>query len=478
MGITKLLHIKERKTGNPSAGLINSIYYIMNPEKTQNQRLVGGNCGRDEELIYAKFKETKSLYGKSTGRQAYHFVISFPPEENVSTTTCMNVISDFVDEYLKNEYDVVFTVHDDQEHMHGHILFNSVNSINGKKYRYEDGDWEKYIQPITDRIAKKYGLNELEFIKKDEEPDIDWKNKIRSDISECIKAANNYEDFKERMHTEYNYTIREGYSKIYGVYLSYKPNGKRKSIRSYRLPKDCQPYDIARRIELRNSPVKVIPIVKKYYYSNAFYRKKVCSYLKWDKMSIYQKANALKVYKAAKLYHRNNGNKDWENERIIKGINQTMKKYKFMMINNIKTAEDLILLKQEYRLQLKEINGKIRKCKRKYKDFTLGEPSLFELYDEVVTLKEKEKLTSEEVIKLQDMDELVEVNYVGEVYQEYQNELQDLYYRKEKIKDYMKLIGGISSEMPYFKKQEAAQRKEKEENSEEDKKSKLSLLKR
>ena len=87
MGITKLLHIKERKTGNAARGLLNAIYYILNPEKTQNKRLVGGNCGRDEEMIYQKFIDTKSAYGKLDGRQGYHFVISFPPEENVSTTT-------------------------------------------------------------------------------------------------------------------------------------------------------------------------------------------------------------------------------------------------------------------------------------------------------------------------------------------------------------------------------------------------------
>lgn len=47
--------------------------------------------------------------------------------------------------------------------MHGHIVFNSVNRMSGYKYRYENGDWEKYIQPITNKICEKYGLPPLEF---------------------------------------------------------------------------------------------------------------------------------------------------------------------------------------------------------------------------------------------------------------------------------------------------------------------------
>ena len=30
--------------------------------------------------------------------------------------------------------------------------------VDGKKYRYEKGDWAKYIQPITNKLCQEYGL--------------------------------------------------------------------------------------------------------------------------------------------------------------------------------------------------------------------------------------------------------------------------------------------------------------------------------
>ena len=75
------------------------------------------------------------------------------------------MINDFCEEYLGEDYDYVFSIHTDQKHMHGHIVFNSVNRMSGYKYRYEKKDWEKYIQPLTDRICEKYGLPPLAYDK-------------------------------------------------------------------------------------------------------------------------------------------------------------------------------------------------------------------------------------------------------------------------------------------------------------------------
>ena len=43
--------------------------------------------------------------------------------------------------------------------VHSHIVFNSVSFVDGKKYRYEKGDWAKYIQPITNKLCQEYGLS-------------------------------------------------------------------------------------------------------------------------------------------------------------------------------------------------------------------------------------------------------------------------------------------------------------------------------
>ena len=51
MAITKLSHVKERKSGNPNAGLYNCIDYILNPDKTE-ERYIGGNAGSTTQEVY------------------------------------------------------------------------------------------------------------------------------------------------------------------------------------------------------------------------------------------------------------------------------------------------------------------------------------------------------------------------------------------------------------------------------------------
>ena len=87
-----------------------------------------------------------------------------------------------------------------------------------------------YIQPITDRIAERYGLSRLEFVR-EEEPR-DWKQIMNEDIAVCIRKSDSYEEFLKRLQQEHGYEVREGISKKNGYYLALKPPGKRKAIRS------------------------------------------------------------------------------------------------------------------------------------------------------------------------------------------------------------------------------------------------------
>ena len=161
MAITKLMNIKQGRRGG-SKHLNNSIRYIMNPKKTNDGELIGGNSGFTPQEVYQVMMDTKLDWDKLEGRQGYHFVISFQPGE-VNEEMAYQVIKEFCEEYLGDDFDYVFSIHNDQKHMHGHIVFNSVNRMSGYKYRYENGDWEKYIQPITNKICEKYGLPPLEF---------------------------------------------------------------------------------------------------------------------------------------------------------------------------------------------------------------------------------------------------------------------------------------------------------------------------
>ena len=158
MAITKINNIGGGKNG--ARHLVRAIKYIMNPAKTADGLWVGGNCGNTAEECYFSMMQTKEDWNKTDGRQGYHIVLSFPPGEG-DEKTIFAIAKEFCEEYLGNGYEYVFSVHNDQPHLHAHIVFNSVNRLTGVKYHYNNGDWEKFMQPVTDRICEKYGLSQL-----------------------------------------------------------------------------------------------------------------------------------------------------------------------------------------------------------------------------------------------------------------------------------------------------------------------------
>ena len=140
MAITKCLHMKQAKTGYPAKHLANGLRYIMNPEKTEHGRYVcGHNCIPEQAL--SQMVDTKRHFGKLDKRQGYHFILSFE-EDEVSEEEAFQVVGEFVTEFLGKDFEAVYAVHNDTDHIHGHIIFNSVRCTTGYKYDYKNGDWE------------------------------------------------------------------------------------------------------------------------------------------------------------------------------------------------------------------------------------------------------------------------------------------------------------------------------------------------
>ena len=157
MAISKILNMKDCGGHFHGKHLKRSLDYVMNPEKTQDGRLVGAiNCQVDS--AFEQMKATKRKFGKVDKRQGYHIILSFK-EDEVNPDMAFEITRRFVEEYLGKSYEAVYVVHDNTAHVHSHIVFNSVSFVDGKKYRYEKGDWAKYIQPITNKLCQEYGLS-------------------------------------------------------------------------------------------------------------------------------------------------------------------------------------------------------------------------------------------------------------------------------------------------------------------------------
>lgn len=124
MAISKILHMKDSGNSFHARHLKRALDYVMNPEKTQGGRLVGAiNCQAD--MAFEQMMDTKKQFGKTDKRQGYHIILSFK-EDEVEPDRAFKITQKFVAEYLGDAYEAVFVVHDNTDHVHSHIVFNSV----------------------------------------------------------------------------------------------------------------------------------------------------------------------------------------------------------------------------------------------------------------------------------------------------------------------------------------------------------------
>ena len=350
MAITKLLRLKECGHGNQSQHLKNNIKYILNPEKTQGGLNVGGNAGVTWEWAYDSMIENKQYWHKADGTQGFHYVISFPPELNVSMEQAHEVAQAFCEELLGEDYLYVYAIHDDKPHLHIHVTFDSVSRIDGMKFHSPRGDWEKRIQPITDKVCRKYGLPVLEFGLETSGTDykswmdnneartgmhslnqVSWNDVIRDDIDDAVAKSTTYEEFIQALE-EQHYQIRDG------KYLSLKPYGKQKAVRTRSLGEGYGKEAIIERISLetvKTSTYKVYGdsqairflFIKKRYGNPSFH------------MSSFQQ----QFYQRWRntCFIRRPGYKDaWKHKKDVMQLQQISDQLKYLLDNEISSPKE------------------------------------------------------------------------------------------------------------------------------------------
>ena len=135
-------------------------------------------------------------------------IISFSPEEKVTAEQAMYVLEHFAKDVLGDDYEVVYAVHTDREHMHGHLIWNSVSMTTGKKYNSPKSNWKNHLQPITNKYCDELGLSIMpaeysrnpKNISRDKwEREMSMKEIILRDAKMCAYAAGNVEHFKYLM---------------------------------------------------------------------------------------------------------------------------------------------------------------------------------------------------------------------------------------------------------------------------------------
>ena len=148
MAITKILARK--------GGLKGAINYVMNGDKTEEQLLVATHLCTQENAC-GDMLRTKKQHKQTDGVQYYHIVQSFKPGE-ITPELALEIAQAFVQEHLA-EYEAVIGVHTDREHVHSHIVFNSVRWDGKGKYHSNAKTYYSHIRAISDRLCKEHGLS-------------------------------------------------------------------------------------------------------------------------------------------------------------------------------------------------------------------------------------------------------------------------------------------------------------------------------
>lgn len=339
MAITKILYMKEGKYGDPGRHLKHAIKYILEPEKTGEQLYIGSvNC--QIPFAYEQMKATKVQFGKTGKRQGYHIIISFE-EGEIDAPTAYEVVGKFVEEYLKNEYEAVYAVHDNTDHIHGHIVFNSVSYLTGKKFRYEKGDWAKYMQPITNRLCEKYGLSTITIDGDEAEPFEEytewkdrrdgkfiWSDMIKKDIDSCILEADSFEEFIILLRNK-------GYEVKQNKYFAVKPPGLSRYRRCYRLGEEYSEERIRERIikedlkfyQETHTEARILKVLVPYH-------------LKRAKLSGMQRKYFAKLYRIGKLKQRPYS-QAYKYRDEIRKMHKIHKQYMFLCKYEIHSMEEL-----------------------------------------------------------------------------------------------------------------------------------------
>ena len=196
-------------------------------------------CSR--ENAHKEFELTKKQFNSRTKTLAHHLIQSFVPEE-VSFEEAHQVGIELCDKILEGRYEYVLATHIDKDHIHNHIIFNSIDVDEGKVYHSYYGS-SMNIRNQSDRLYKEHNLSVIDLETQKEINEIkrrkfvnwyDWnedkkgssyKSRLQFDIDRTIKQSINWQDFLSKMKDC-------GYEIKFGKHISFRSKNQQRFTRA------------------------------------------------------------------------------------------------------------------------------------------------------------------------------------------------------------------------------------------------------
>ena len=232
MAVTKIHPIKTT--------LKKAIDYICNGDKTDDEIYVTTHLCSGENA-HKEFELTKKQFGSRTQTLAHHLIQSFVPEE-VSSHEAHQVGIELCEKILGGKYEYILATHIDKDHIHNHIIFNSIDVDEGKVYHSYYGFYMN-IRNQSDRLCKEHNLSvidqetqrEINEIKRrkfvnwydwnEDKKGSSYKSRLQFDIDRTIKQSINWQDFLSKMES-YGYEIK------YGKNIAFKSKNQQRFTRT------------------------------------------------------------------------------------------------------------------------------------------------------------------------------------------------------------------------------------------------------
>ncbi|MDL2219943.1 relaxase/mobilization nuclease domain-containing protein [Ruminococcaceae bacterium OttesenSCG-928-O06] len=145
-----------------SQDLAHTLHYAINPDKTEAQEracfVTGVNCRADNAI--AEMNAVKTHFGKTGGNVAYHCYQSFLPGE-VSAQQCHEIGVKLARQLWGEKYQVLVATHLDRNHLHNHLVINSVSFVDGRKF---NDNYRAYyaMREASDALCQAYSLSVIE----------------------------------------------------------------------------------------------------------------------------------------------------------------------------------------------------------------------------------------------------------------------------------------------------------------------------
>ena len=271
--------VKNRGGGRGALGGV--LRYTQQDEKTlwEGQRLVSGwNCTAQSAL--SEMRLTKERYRKTDGRQYYHFVQSFAETDDLTPQEAHAIALELAQREFPS-FEVLVATHIDTDHLHSHLIVNSVSFQNGKKLHQSAADLQAH-RLASDEICAAHGLEILPPPQKQMKQKRmssreyrsaakgeSWKFRLMNTIDQCMWYAETREEFISLMESE-GYQVRwtEGRKNItYTTPEGMKCRDDRLHARKY--TKEVMEYEFRIRAEIISGGIETAESAPSY--ANAAY---------------------------------------------------------------------------------------------------------------------------------------------------------------------------------------------------------------